>query len=153
MRITALDRSPAVVVWAREHTAAFPEVVVREADFFDLARSGETFDYVTASLFLHHVAPGREVEVLRGFDRLARRGVIVSDLSRGHAAYAGVWFLSRLVGDDVVRHDGPLSVRRAFRPEDLSRAAREAGLDYLRVRRHLWFRLSLAGEKYEKDAR
>jgi hypothetical protein len=64
-----------------------------------------------------------------------------------------VWLLSRLAGDDIVRHDGPLSVRRAFLSEDLSRAAEEAGLDYLRVRRHPWFRLSLAGEKFSGSAR
>jgi len=153
MRVTALDRSQAVLALARENAAAFPEVVVREGDFFDLARSGETFDYVTASLFLHHLPPGREVEALRGFDRLAKRGVIVSDLSRGPAAFAGVWLLSRLAGDDIVRHDGPLSVRRAFTPEDLSRSAEEAGLEYLRVRRRPWFRLSLAGEKSAEGAR
>jgi len=153
LRVTALDRSPAVLAIARERSAAFPEVVVREGDFFELARSGETFDYVTSSLFLHHIPPGREVEALRGFDRLARRGVVVSDLSRGPAAFAGVWLLSRLAGDEVVRHDGPLSVRRAFTPEDLSRSAERAGLEYLRVRRHPWFRLSLAGEKSPGSAR
>jgi len=147
IRVTALDRNPAVLDSARREAAAFPEIDVREGDFFDLARSGETFDYVTASLFLHHIRPGQEVEVLRGFDRLARRGVIISDLSRGPLAYAGVWLLSRLVGDEVVRHDGPMSVRRAFRPEELNRLARDAGLDYLHSRRHPWFRLSLAGEK------
>jgi len=47
----------------------------------------------------------------------------------------------------VVRHDGPLSVRRAFTVHELARLAAGLGLSYLQARQERPFRLSLAGEK------
>jgi 2-polyprenyl-3-methyl-5-hydroxy-6-metoxy-1,4-benzoquinol methylase len=120
---------------------------VRRADLFDLDGEGASFDVVTASLFLHH-CPAREVvRALRAMDRLAARGLILSDLLRSRAGYWAVGLLSHLIGNAVVRHDGPLSVRRAFRPEELEALAAEAGLPHLSVRVHPWFRVSLAGTK------
>jgi hypothetical protein len=78
---------------------------------------------------------------------LAKRGIIISDLRRGRAGYWAVKLLSDAVGNAVVRHDAPLSVRRAFRAEELETLARQAGLSYLSARPQPWFRISLAGEK------
>ena len=146
VHITALELMPHIADIARKNTREFPEVLVRQEDFLRLP-PGETFDYVTASLFLHHMPDESLVPVLRAFDRLARRGVIVSDLLRSLPAYWSVKTLSRLAGNRVVRHDGPVSVRRAFTTAELQELAGQAGLHYLKARRHPWFRLSLAGEK------
>jgi hypothetical protein len=47
----------------------------------------------------------------------------------------------------VTRHDGPLSVRRAFTPAELDDLARAAGLPGARVHAHVPFRVSLVWEK------
>lgn len=145
--VTAIDASPAVAELARRRAAGRPGVRVIEADLYEFASRGEAFDYVTASLFLHHVPDARLVEALRALDALARRGVIVSDLERCRGGLLAVRLLTGLFGDRVTRHDGPLSVRRSFRPAELGALAREAGLGYLSARRHPFFRISLAGEK------
>jgi 2-polyprenyl-3-methyl-5-hydroxy-6-metoxy-1,4-benzoquinol methylase len=147
VEVTAVDVVPGIADAAARRAADEPRVSVRRADLFDLVRDGETFDYVTASLFLHHTPPGDEVRFLRAFDALARRGVLVSDLRRDLASYWAVSALARLAGNGVVRHDGPVSVRRAFRAEELRDLAREARLPYLTARREPWFRVSLSGEK------
>lgn len=146
--ITAIDPVRAVVGVARERASAWPEIAVEQADLTSLAAGNETFDYVTAALLLHHVPPDEAVGALTDMDTLATRGVIVSDLHRTVPAYLAVSLLSRVLGNVIVRHDGPLSVRRAFRPAELEALARDAGLDYLTARAHRpWFRVSLAGEK------
>lgn len=145
--ITVIDIVPEIAELARRNAKAFPEITVRRADLFELADSGETFDYVTASLFLHHMPSDKLVDALRAMDRLAARGLIVSDLHRRAAGYWAVSALSFLAGNFVVRHDGPLSVRRAFRPEELDELAARAGLSYLKADLQPWFRLRLAGEK------
>jgi 2-polyprenyl-3-methyl-5-hydroxy-6-metoxy-1,4-benzoquinol methylase len=147
LRVTAVDLTPGIARLAARRARRFPEIEVRRADLFDVARSGETFDYVTASLFLHHVPEKDLVAALQAMDRLARRGLVVSDLHRRAAGYWAVTVLSRLAGNFVVRHDGPLSVRRAFRPEELDELARRAGLSYLKAEVLPWFRLRLAGQK------
>lgn len=147
VRIVAIDLVPEIADIARARVAAYPEIEIRCADVFSLRASGETFDYVTASLFLHHVPSPRIDQVLRLFDALSRRGVIVSDLFRRAASYWAVTALAFLAGNQVVRHDAPLSVRRSFTPAELDRFAERAGLFYLRAAPAPWFRLTLAGEK------
>ena len=110
-------------------------------------KSDETYDYVTASLFLHHVPPEKQIEILKLFDRIARRGILVSDLNRSFSGWISVGAASFLFGNHITRHDGPLSVRRAFTVAELGEMANAAGLSYLKAEREPWFRVSLTGEK------
>ena len=144
--VTAIDGDPMVLDYARRRTAGAPGLELLGASLQSFAAGERRFTYVMGSLFLHHVPPAELTDALRLCDRLATRGLLFSDLLRSPAAYAGVRALTCLSGR-VTRFDGPLSVRRAFLPEELEAAAAEAGLGYLRVRRGPFFRLSLSGEK------
>ncbi len=146
IRITAVELQPPVAELARESVRAYPEITVLVRDLRDIPKE-LTFDYVTASLFLHHMPLALRAETLHCLDRRARRGLVVSDLRRSLPAYWAVGLSSWIWGDRMVRHDGPLSVRRAFRVEELAALAAEAGLGYLSARRESWFRVSLAGER------
>jgi hypothetical protein len=44
----------------------------------------------------------------------------------------------------ISRHDGPLSVRRAYSPDELRALAGEAGIHRLRIERHPWLGRLLA---------
>ncbi len=141
LRITALDAA------ADAAASKDPAVERVRADLFDFARSERRFDYVISSMTLHHIPEERQAEALLACDRLARRGVAVVDLERSLPAYWGVKLLTGLFGGRVTRYDGPLSVRKGFRTEELAALARVARMDYLKVRRRPFFRLSLSGEK------
>jgi 2-polyprenyl-3-methyl-5-hydroxy-6-metoxy-1,4-benzoquinol methylase len=147
VRVTAVDLVPQIVEIAKRNAAPWDEIEIRQDDFFAMERNHERFDYAIASLFLHHVRPTQALDALHTFDRIATRGVILSDLLRSPTSLAAIGFLSYAIGNSVVRHDGPLSVRRGFLPSELSALAESAGLSYLRARREPWFRVSLAGEK------
>jgi 2-polyprenyl-3-methyl-5-hydroxy-6-metoxy-1,4-benzoquinol methylase len=147
IRVTCIELVDDIVSIARERTRAFPNIAVERRDFNELAERGERFDYVIASLFLHHTPPKEAAPVLRRFSALARRGIVISDLLRSRASLAAVTAASYVFGNRVVRNDGPLSVRRSFRVSELDDLAREAGLDFTRARREPWFRVSVAGEK------
>jgi ubiquinone/menaquinone biosynthesis C-methylase UbiE len=145
LHILATDAHPGTLELAREHTADDADVEVGWADARALPFPDDGFDFVICSTTLHHFEGEETLRVLREMDRVARYGVVVNDLSRSLPAWLGarllaatVWRRSRLT-----RHDGPLSVRKAFTPAELRRLAREAGLEGARVRAHLPFRLSL----------
>ncbi len=148
LAITAIDSAPDVAAAARERARGVGGLSIELASLADLTASGRRFDYVTACLVLHHVPPDRTADALASLDRLARRGVIVSDLRRSALALAGVGLLSCVAGNAVVRHDGPLSVRRAFTVDDLRQLASACGLGYLTARGEGPFRVSLSGEKH-----
>ncbi len=145
--VTGIDLVESISGIGRQRADSAPEVFVETGDLFEFARRPVRYDYVTASLVLHHMAHDRVVDALRACDGLATRGVIVSDLHRTRAAYRVIRMVSLALGNAVVRHDAPLSVRRAFRIPELRALARQAGLGYLRASEEPWFRVSLAGEK------
>jgi 2-polyprenyl-3-methyl-5-hydroxy-6-metoxy-1,4-benzoquinol methylase len=147
LKVTALDSTPIVAEIARERVRREPAIEVVLGDLFGLARGEERFDYVIASLFLHHVRPDQTIDALRACDRLAVRGLIISDLRRSWPSLVAVTLLTLVVADFVARHDGPLSVRRAFRVHELRDLAARASLSYLFAKDEPWFRVSLAGEK------
>ena len=147
VRVVGLDLVSEIVDIARARTKHEPAIEIRRGDLFELADSSERFDFVTASLFLHHM-PGKQAQrALGAFDRLARRGVIVSDLVRSQFGYFTVGLASWIFGNRVVRHDGPVSVARSFRRDEFQLMANELGLGYLTARNEPWCRLSLAGKK------
>jgi 2-polyprenyl-3-methyl-5-hydroxy-6-metoxy-1,4-benzoquinol methylase len=147
VRVTAIDSAAGMATAARAAVRKMPEIDVEQIDLFELAATGRRFDIVTASLFLHHMPPERTADAIAAIDRLAVRGVIISDLLRSPFTWAGVGALALVTGNRIIRHDAPLSVRRAFRVSELSRLAAAAGLPHLRARREGHFRVSLAGAK------
>lgn len=106
-----------------------------------------TFDAVICSLSFHHLTDAECAQVLREMWRTSRGCVLVNDLHRHAIAYAAIWVLARLFSHSVmVKHDGPASVSRAFRPDDLQEIAKRAGVR-ARVHRSFPFRLVLVGTK------
>jgi SAM-dependent methyltransferase len=117
------------------------------ADAFRLPFSPGSFDFVFSSLFLHHFANDQVTELLAGFARVARRGVLAVDLERRLIPYYFLPATRRLYGwNSVTLHDGPVSVAAGFRKRELKALARAAGLREPVVRTHgLAYRLTLHG--------
>ena len=122
--------------------AAHPKLA---GDAFALPFPAGSFDFVFSSLFLHHFSDDRVVELFRSFRTVARRAVLAIDLERGPLAYRFIPATKWLFGwHDISGHDGPASVRAAFKKGELLALALRAGLDQARVNVHRpWARLSL----------
>jgi ubiquinone/menaquinone biosynthesis C-methylase UbiE len=138
-RVVSLDRNAV-------NLAAAPDPKVL-ADAFSLPFTDGSFDFVLSSLFLHHFENMAVVKLLREFGRVARKAVLISDLERHRLPY---WFLpaSRLYfkWHWMTVHDGMISVRAAFAPDELRDLATAAGLKSVQVQTHRpAFRISLVG--------
>lgn len=149
--VTAVDANPAVVSEARAFLddripAALRErVQVEQADATRLTFPDDSFNLVTASLFLHHFDDPTAVAMLRNMARIASDGLIVNDLHRHRLAYLGIRTIASILPvTPMFANDGPLSVRRAFRPDELRRMASQAGLLNAVISRHWAFRLTLS---------
>jgi len=148
IEIEAVDHHDQILRLARQRSTAYPEIRVRNADALSLPYPEGSFDIVIASLVLHHMEGEDQVRLLRELYRVARRAVLVNDLRRGYWPFVVTWAsLHALSRSRLILHDGPLSVRRAFLPEELLALARGAGWTRTRVSRHAFFRLALVGEK------
>jgi ubiquinone/menaquinone biosynthesis C-methylase UbiE len=144
LRFTLLDRHPIVLDLAGSRA---PDGARRvRGDALALPFPDASFDLCVTSLFFHHLELGEASAVLSEMRRVARVGVLVNDLVRDRLALAWFLLLSRLFSRNrLVLHDGPVSVRRAWRPEDFRRLAVEAGLESWDVRRHFPYRMTLWG--------
>lgn len=139
-RIVALDRNAKGLTLAKK---SWPVA----GDALDLPFRDEAFDVVMASLFFHHLSDNDCIRVLKRMWRIAKRAVLVNDLHRHAVAYFAIRALTAAFSRSaMVRHDGPVSVLRAFRPEELLRLAKEAGVP-ARVHRCFPYRLVLVAEK------
>ncbi|OGL13834.1 MAG: hypothetical protein A3F92_12340 [Candidatus Rokubacteria bacterium RIFCSPLOWO2_12_FULL_71_22] len=137
IRVVVLEREAATLALARRACAAFPEIFLVRADATALPVRSRTADVATCSLTLHHLEPDEAVASLSEMARATRLGVILNDLLRTRFACVLVWLGTRLLRcHPISRHDGPLSVRRAYSPPELAALAARAGLGPLAIRRH-----------------
>ncbi|MEX2400810.1 MAG: methyltransferase domain-containing protein [Rhodothermales bacterium] len=149
--VTAVDANPEAVRCAQAYLDRRLSPALRRsvralvADALHPPFSAGTFHITTASLFLHHFRDDEAVRLLRVMDRTASLGIVVNDLHRHPLALAGIRSIAAVLPvSPMFRHDGPLSVRRAFRPEELQSLAGQAGLRNVAVRRHWAFRVTLS---------
>lgn len=135
--VTSLDRK-----CVHLEKAAHPKLA---GDAFLLPFAARSFDFVFSSLFLHHFTDDQVVELFRNFRTLARRAVVAIDLERGPLACRFIPATKWLFGwHDISLYDGPVSVRAAFKKDELISLALRAGLQQACVNVHRpWARLSL----------
>ena len=135
VRVVVVDRDPDLLAVARR--AAPPNVSLVRADASALPFRERGVDVLTMSLTLHHMEPDAAVASLGEMSSAARGAIIVNDLWRNRLSLALVWLATRVLRcHPISRHDGPLSVRRAYSPAEIRSLAEKAGLRPPRIRRH-----------------
>lgn len=140
VELVGVDLNPRSEVAARAHTPPGSAIRWITGDYAALA--DEPWDVVISSLVAHHMTHGQLVAFLRFMERYAAAGWFVNDLLRHRFAHIGFPLLARIAGwHPIVRHDGTLSIARAFRPAEWRPILAEAGIADARVFRAFPFRL------------
>ena len=113
-----------------------------------------SFDVVVASQMTHHLADGDAViQHLREAWRVARRGVFITDMTRGPFFYAAVWVMIHALRlSPAMRADGLLSVKRSWTCAELAGIAARSGLPGLSVRSYFGTRLIVSALKTPASA-
>lgn len=143
--ITAVDVHPQIAAVAARRTEGEPAIQVAAANGLRLPFANAAFDIAMLSMTLHHFDGDAQLRVLAEMARVVRRWLFVGELHRNRPSYLGARLLAATVWrrDPLTRHDGPMSVLRAFRPDELRSLAERVGLRDVVVRRHPLFRLVL----------
>lgn len=105
-----------------------------------------SIDYVFCTLVLHHLTDSSARELISEMRRVARRKMIVIDLERSVFSY----FIFKLFGTALLqrftRDDGALSIKRAFKLDELRKLLRASELHDLKVERSAIGRLILTAD-------
>jgi hypothetical protein len=135
VHVVVVDRDPDLLAITRR--GAPPRISVVRADASALPFREASVDVVTMSLTLHHLEPAAAATSLREMCVAARTAVVVNDLLRSRLSLGLVWLATRALGcHRISRHDGPLSVRRAYSEDEVRALAETAGLPTPRIERY-----------------
>lgn len=128
VELTGVDLNPWSARAAREATPTGMDIRYETADVFAIA-PGRRFDIIVSALFAHHLSDPDLVRFLRWMEATARLGWFVNDLHRHWIAEQGLRAIfAALPVHRFVRHDGPVSVRRAFTRGELEALLTAAGV-------------------------
>jgi len=147
MELTGLDLSPWSERAAAEATPPGRPITWATGDVFDDTRPA---DVIVSSLFTHHLPNALIARFLHDMETRAEIGWFINDLHRHPLPYFGFAILSKAMGwHPFVRHDGPISIARAFAAADWGVLIAEAGLspETARVAWRFPFRLCVSRVK------
>jgi ubiquinone/menaquinone biosynthesis C-methylase UbiE len=136
--VTLLDRSAAHLPDPRAWPAKLPGPRVVEGNALQLPLPDASVDIVSCCLFLHHLEPPEVMRFLAEGQRVARVAVLINDLERTALHYR-LAQLNRIIDRSrISRHDGPVSVRRAYTHRELAGMLENTGRPFLLERAWLY---------------
>jgi len=137
LRIDAVDFRSATLGVARRWSENYREISYIEADARNYSDQ-QTYDLVCCSLALHHFSDEDAVKLLRRMRNLSHDKILVTDLERNSLNWVSVYLLTALVfREPMTRHDGRVSIKRAFSFAEMNRLAAAAGWENFCHRRFI----------------
>ncbi|WDF55029.1 methyltransferase domain-containing protein [Mucilaginibacter sp. KACC 22063] len=140
LKLTGVDAAPAAINFARQQSAAFPNIGYVKADVLQDNFAENQFDVIISSLFTHHFTDDEWVALISKMYRAAKRGIIITDLHRHWVLYYAVVAITRLFNNKMASYDGPLSVQRSFTRKELKKLLAMAGIKNYRLQWRWAFR-------------
>ena len=144
--LTGLDLHPWSIRAAKDATPDTQKIRYLTEDVFGFTPD-KPFDFIVSSQFTHHLTDDEIVLFIRWMDANATRGWFIADLRRHLFPYYGFPLLARIASwHRFVRHDGRISIGRAFVPADWCRLLDQAGVppNAATVQAHFPFRLTVS---------
>lgn len=147
VRLIGIDLNPRSEAVAGELT---PQGVSVEYVTGDVFAWPEPVDVVISSLVTHHMDDAEIVHFLAWMEGRTQVGWFVNDLQRHWFPYYGFGLLASAMGwHRFVRHDGPLSIARAFHRRELAHLMDLAGVG-TRARLRWWFPFRYGIERLQR---
>lgn len=129
VKLTGVDFNPDAIGYLKANCSDYPEIEGVVSNYMDYLTSVPKVDIVHCSLFCHHLDDKELLELLKHLNRYTG-GFVVNDLQRSRVAYWAAWLLPRLLnGTYLSKHDGPVSVQKAFTRNELVKLLQTAGIE------------------------
>jgi SAM-dependent methyltransferase len=118
VQLTGIDLNPYAARAAAESTPKKYGITWLTGDALEYPPK-KPVDIVVSSLMAHHLEDEEIIALLRWMEATAQAGWFINDLERSKWSCRMFGWVATLAGwHRFVRHDGPISFRRAFREED-----------------------------------
>ncbi len=132
-KVVGIDVNPLAIEFANKQLAKMdkppPNVSFTLKTHPELIELPKSYDVIIATLVCHHLPDDILIDFLRRASIVARQKIIINDLQRHVAAYTLFKLISPLCfRNRLVRHDGPLSIKRAFTKKEWLHYLAHAGI-------------------------
>jgi len=116
-------------------------------DAFHLPFRDSSFDLVSSSLFVHHLAPQEVSAFATEALRVCRVAVLVHDLVRHPLHLALAYAGTPLYRSRITRNDAPASVWQSYTVEEMRSCFQTAPASRVEIQRHFLFRMGVIAWK------
>ena len=110
-------------------------------DALRLPFADASFDVAGCSLFAHHLEPDQIVAFVNEGLRVARHAVLINDLRRHPMHLALVYAGMPLYRSRLTRHDGPVSIHRAYTSREMRLLLQRTRAARVEISHHYLFRM------------
>jgi 2-polyprenyl-3-methyl-5-hydroxy-6-metoxy-1,4-benzoquinol methylase len=141
VELVGIDANPATIKCAIKNTNGFNDIQFKTANVLSDELKQMQFDVVCLNSFCHHLSDASLIALLKQLQTQTRVAIIINDLHRHWFAYLSIKWLAQLLNFSYLsKHDGPMSVLRAFQKHELIDLLKAANIDRFQIRWHWAFR-------------
>jgi SAM-dependent methyltransferase len=146
VKLTGVDKNPDVIEYLKIHCFEYPEITGITSDYMEYCKK-EEIDIVHCSLFCHHLNDDELLQLFIYFRKNIKTGFIINDLQRYWLPFYSAWLLTRVFnGSELSKNDGPISVLRGFKSNELIDLLLNAGIYNYSVSKVWAFRFLIIGK-------
>ena len=146
VKLTGVDINPDAIDYLKINCKDFPEINGVVSHYKDYLALPHQIDIVHSSLFCHHLSDTSLIELFR-YLKSYTSGFVINDLQRSPIAYYGAWLITHILNGSILsKHDGPVSVLRAFKRSELLKLLEEAGIENITMQWQWAFRYLVIGK-------
>lgn len=129
VELIGFDANPSIIDYAQKSCGNYSNIHFYVEDIFGETFKERRFDIILCTLFTHHFEEKDLVNIFKQFKSQSSIGVVINDLHRHWLAYYSIKALTQLFSrSEMVKNDGPLSVKRAFKKNELLEILNQANI-------------------------
>ena len=129
IKMKGFDANPFIVDYAQNRTKENGNIKIEVGDVFDNKFFSESYDFVSANIFLHHFSEEEIIRFIQQALSKTNQAIIICDLHRNPIAYYAFIAITILFGaNHITRNDGKISILKGFRKTEWKAILEKAGV-------------------------
>ena len=151
-KFSGIDKNQMAINYLKKKCAGFPEIKGYALEYTDYLKQKTPVDIIHCSLFCHHLPDEELVQLIQKMKSVARVGFVINDLQRNRRAYYSALIMTYLLGGTkLAKHDGPVSVLRGFKKNELDLFMKKGGVKNYIIYRRRGFRFLVVAGNSKKN--